>query len=66
MKKKVMSYQEQVRAQLNEFAKLNLTDQQIAAGLMTELVIVMAVIADELNDINKRLRNGETVQEGSD
>ena len=54
MEKKMMSYQEQIRTHLKEFAELNLTDPQLFAGLMTELVMVLTVIADELHGLNQK------------
>lgn len=54
MEKKMKSYQEQIREHLKEFAELNLTDSQVAAGLMTELIMVLTVIADELHESNRK------------
>ncbi|MBQ7447792.1 MAG: hypothetical protein IJV59_07550 [Eubacterium sp.] len=48
------SYQKQVREHLQEFAELNLTDSQVAAGLMTELIRVLTVIADELHEFDRK------------
>ena len=51
-----MDYQKQVREHLEEFNKRTDTGEQLAAGLMTELIIVMSVIADELSELNQKQR----------
>ena len=51
-----MDYQKQVRERLKEFAERTDTGEQLAAGLMTELIMVMSVIADELSELNQKQR----------
>ena len=64
-----MSYLEQIRSSIGSLADVvNKTRSSTAtwSGLGAMALEMLAVIADELHELNKRLENGETVQTGSD
>ena len=64
-----MSYQDKISsciADVANYAYNSGNDDAVRAGLATLSVELLAAIADELHELNKRLENGETVQTGSD
>ena len=64
-----MSYLEQIRSSIGSLVDVvNKTGSSTAtwSGLGAMALEMLAVIADELHELNKRLENGETVQTGSD
>lgn len=64
-----MSYLEQIRSSIGSLADfVNETGSSTAtwSGLGAMALEMLAAIADELHELNKRLENGETVQTGSD
>ena len=64
-----MSYLESAKFNVNVLADyLEVTKDRngVYAGLAALSVELLAAIADELHELNKRLENGETVQTGSD
>lgn len=64
-----MSYLEQIGSSIGSLADVvNETGSSTVtwSGLGSLALEMLAAIADELHELNKRLENGETVQTGSD
>lgn len=64
-----MSYQDRIISSLADVANYSYKSggaDALRSGLATLSVELLAAIADELHELNKRLENGETVQTRSD
>lgn len=64
-----MSYQDKIISRIADvanYAYKSGSADAVRTGLATLSVELLAAIADELHELNKRLENGETVQTGSD
>lgn len=54
--KRMRSYREQVREDLETYGKAGLPDDHLTWFSTAELIIVLAIIADELHDLNQKQR----------
>ncbi len=61
-----MSHLEQYKKRIAELAERSIGTEQLYYGLLTAFGSSLAIIADELHELNRSIKNGQTVQEGSD
>lgn len=64
-----MSYQEHARDLMRDYScvsERNNDRSLIWVGIATVSMELLGALVDELHELNKRLGNGQTVQEGSD
>lgn len=61
-----MSYQKEYRKRMLELSERSANNVPIYYGLLTAVGGLLASIADELHELNGSLKNGQTVQKGSD
>lgn len=61
-----MSYQKEYSKRMIELSERSANNVPLYYGLLTAVGSLLASIADELRELNGSLKNGQTVQKGSD
>lgn len=61
-----MSYLEQYTKTIAGVAERSADTEPLYYGLLTSFGRSLAIIADELHELNRSIKNGQTVQERSD